>query len=75
MLKYKDQHDLALGLACQAMTVDAAAGCSIGAWREGVLDICRKLGFQAPDDVLAWVSGGKASDAEVADWSQRFGVR
>ena len=35
----------------------------------------RKVGIPEPDDVVAWVSGGKASDADVADWSRQFSVR
>ena len=70
-----DLHEIALGLAREAMLTDAASGCSLGAWRDGVLEICRKFGIPEPDDVVAWVSGGKASDADVADWSRQFSVR
>lgn len=70
-----DLHEIALGLAREAMLTDGASGCSLGAWRSGVLEICRKVGIPEPDDVLAWVSGGKASDADVTDWSRQFSVR
>lgn len=69
-----DPHEIALGLAREAMLTDSASGCSLGAWRDGVLEICRKVGIPEPDDVVAWVSGGKASDADVADWSRQFSV-
>lgn len=69
-----DPHEIALCLAREAMLTDAASGCSLGAWRGAVLEICRKIGITEPEDVLAWVSDGKASDADVADWSRRFSV-
>lgn len=69
-----DRHEIALNLARDAMLIDSASGCSLAAWRDGVLEICRRIGIAEPDDVLAWVSGGKASDAGVADWSSTFRV-
>jgi len=69
-----EAHNLALNLAREAMKVDAASGCSLGAWRDGVIQICHHVGVPEPEDVLAWVSGGKASDGDVADWSRQFGV-
>jgi hypothetical protein len=68
-------HKLALSLAREAMLVDGAAGCSLGAWREAVIEICKKVGMVEPSDVLAWVSEGKASDGDVVDWSRQFSVR
>lgn len=70
-----DPHDIALSLAKTAMFVDSTSGCSLGAWRDGVLEICRRVGIPEPDDVVAWVSGGKASDKDVADWSRQFSVQ
>ena len=68
-------HDIALSLAKTAMFVDSTSGYSLGAWREGALEICRRVGIPEPDDVVAWVSGGKASDKDVADWTRQFSVR
>lgn len=68
-------HDIALGLAREAMLVDAASGCSLGAWRDAVLEICRMAKITEPEDVMAWVSGGKSKDADVADWSLKFSVK
>ncbi len=69
-----DSHEIALSLAKTAMLVDSASGCSLGAWRDGVLEICRRVGIPEPDDVVAWVSGGKASDTDVTDWSRQFSI-
>lgn len=69
-----EAHKLALSLARQAMLVDSTSGCSLGAWRDCVLKICHRVGIPEPEDVLAWVSGGKASDGDIADWSRQFDV-
>jgi len=69
-----DPHDIALSLAKTAMLVDSASGCSLGAWRDAVLEICKKVGIPEPEDVVAWVSGGKSCDKDVADWSRQFSV-
>ena len=73
------QHDLELidtvrEIARQVMVVDSRAGVSIGAWRAGVVLMCRTYGVPEPDDVIAWVSDGKSSDADVSDWSRAFGL-
>lgn len=68
-------HEVALGMARAAMLTDSKTGCSVGAWRDATLEICRRLGVPEPEDVLAWVSGGKATDKSVADWGQQFKVR
>lgn len=68
------QHNEALRLARVAMHYCSFEGASLGAWRDAVCEICELKGVEVPDDVLAWVSAGKASDVDVTDWSRAFQV-
>ncbi|GGE18734.1 hypothetical protein GCM10011360_04350 [Primorskyibacter flagellatus] len=73
------KHDLELvnavrEMARTVMIADSASGVSIGAWRAAVVLMCRHYRVPEPDDVIAWVSDGKSSDADVTDWSQSFGM-
>lgn len=68
------RHDRALELARLAMHYCSFEGASIGAWRDAVEEICQLCNVPAPEDKVAWVSGGKASDADVTDWTRQFGV-
>jgi hypothetical protein len=66
--------ELALTIAQQGMLQASREGIALGQWRDDVLFLCREWGLPEPDDVLAWVSGGKASDKAVTDWESTFGV-
>lgn len=67
--------DLALALSRHAMLQAAAEGIAIGQWRDDVLFLCNSMGLPEPDDVIAWVSGGKASDQTVVDWEAAFHLK
>lgn len=61
-------------LAQGAMQRAAVEGISIGSWRDDVVEIFEELGLEVPEDMLAWISGGKASDADVGDWGAAFSL-
>ncbi|MFN3209510.1 hypothetical protein [Roseovarius indicus] len=74
MEDFMKRHDRALRYARIAMHYCSLEGASAGAWRDAVLEICRREGVPEPDDVQAWVSGGKVSDADITDWTRTFRV-
>ena len=63
-------------LARLAMIVCANEGVSLRGWRDEVRIVCGFCGVPEPDDYLAWVSGGKATDATMtpAEWDQAFSL-
>ncbi len=74
MQHFLNRHERALQLARIGMHYCSLEGASVAAWREAVREICRREGVPQPEDVLAWVSSGTASDADVDDWSKTFRV-
>jgi hypothetical protein len=73
-LAYTEEFGPLLLFHCD-MLVDPASGCSLGAWGRRRSGICKKVGIPDPEDVVAWVSGGKSSDKIVTDWSRQFSMR
>ncbi len=75
MRQFTKGHDKALGLARVAMHVNSIEGCSLQSWRNDVQLICKMCNVSAPDDYLAWVTGGDMKDADIADRSRAFGMQ
>ena len=69
------KHDFALSLAQAAMIQAAYEGIAIGCWQDDMIGLGGRMGLPAPDDVLAWVSGGAATDAGVTDCGVAFSLR
>ena len=67
-----NRHEEALGLVRAMMLAGSDLGLPLSRWRDYSRKMIAEYGLPQPEDLIAWTSAGKATDANVDDWDQQY---